>query len=269
MLAVLGGANLIAGAAEEPPLLQFAAKGQTAAVKSLLDRGADLEAKDRNGRTALMLAAQHGRLETVQLLIARGAKTDTRDREGNTAYMLALFSPAGHGDHDAVLQVLPRPARRPRLSLEVASSGGALFSSCFQTRERLREMIAALHLADLFLHQFAEYARTSGRTLVDFVEESPELIAKIDIQPGVTCRAQGGDDLTLNIGVRMTGARDQNTVFQKDFGGSVIGRRAETVLQTVPTTEQYAPVFEAWIKSWPGRIYWAIAAEAYRHTPQQ
>ncbi|MGH9963056.1 MAG: ankyrin repeat domain-containing protein, partial [Pyrinomonadaceae bacterium] len=42
-------------------------------LQELLARGADINASDVNGMTALMRAAQHGRLNMVRALIACGA----------------------------------------------------------------------------------------------------------------------------------------------------------------------------------------------------
>ena len=64
----------------QPDLLEAARKGKTPVVASLLAKGADLEMRDRNGRTPLMLAAQYGRTATVKLLLAKGATPDARDR---------------------------------------------------------------------------------------------------------------------------------------------------------------------------------------------
>jgi Ankyrin repeats (many copies) len=265
MVAVIFAACISPSAADEPaPLLTAAARGPAAQVKGLLDHGADLEARDTHGRTALLLAAQRGRLETVKLLLARGAKTDARDSQDNTAYMLALFSPAGRGDHEGVLKALPQPPR-PRLALDVTWSGGRLVSSCFQNREQLAQTVEAIHPDTLLARELVRYARASGRGVIDLAGENPDMTVKIDVQPGAACEGQAGDILTFNIDVRLVRARGQETVFQKNFGGGVKGLRA----QTVENPAQYAPVLEIWIKAQPDRIYWAVAEEAYRYTPQQ
>lgn len=264
-IAILCGATLTLGAADEPaPILAPAAKVQTAQVKALLDRGADIEAKDRNGRTPLMLAAQRGRVETVRLLMARGAKTETRDREGNTAFMLAQFSPAGRGDHEGVIRILPKPPR-PKVALDVTWSPARLASSCYLSREQLVQTVEAIHLDDILLRDLAAYMRTSVQGLVELVGESPDVTAKIEIQPGAACSAPSGDNLTFNIDLRLLLARDGKIVFQKNFGGGVKGLR----VQTVSNAAQYAPVFQSWVKPQPEPISWAIAEEAYRYTPQQ
>src|SRR5207244_1668715 len=95
-------------------LLEAARRGRTKDVESILVKGADLEMKDKEGRTPLMLAAQYGRTSTVHLLLGKGAKRDTRDRRGWNAYMLALLAPSGgvvHTAHDPVLRLLPQPKR--------------------------------------------------------------------------------------------------------------------------------------------------------------
>ena len=54
-------------------ILWASAKGYTDVVKLLLSSGADINFKDKNGLTPLILAAQHNKLDTVELLIDKGA----------------------------------------------------------------------------------------------------------------------------------------------------------------------------------------------------
>src|SRR5450631_2055385 len=113
-------------------ILEAARKGMTREVATLLAKGADLEARDKEGRTPLMLAAQYGRTATLRLLLEKGAKPDVRDSHGWNAYMLALLAPSGgmvHTRHDAVLKLLPQP-KRFRIAVTASwTRGKALFSS--------------------------------------------------------------------------------------------------------------------------------------------
>jgi ankyrin repeat protein len=56
-----------------------------AVVNLVLDRGADINAADNRGRTALMIAADAGHAGMVDVLIARGAARDLKDKDGKTA----------------------------------------------------------------------------------------------------------------------------------------------------------------------------------------
>jgi uncharacterized protein len=72
-------------------LLEFAAKGNLRAVKTLIESGAALDAKDKYGRTPLHLAAFYGHTATVKALIANGAALDARDNEGWTPCHIAVL----------------------------------------------------------------------------------------------------------------------------------------------------------------------------------
>ena len=77
-------------------LLEAAKKGDADAVKALIAKGADLEAANEDGMTALMIAAQEGETEKVIALVEAGAKPNAAEKYGRTALMLAARD--GHMD---------------------------------------------------------------------------------------------------------------------------------------------------------------------------
>ena len=56
-------------------------------INFFLSAGADVEAQDRTGSTALMYAAEKNRLDLMQLFIDKGADVNAKDRAGKTALM--------------------------------------------------------------------------------------------------------------------------------------------------------------------------------------
>jgi hypothetical protein len=77
-------------------------KGDLALVTSLLDQGADVNAKFRYGTTALFKAAERGHLEIVKLLLARGVDVTVKD----TFYGANAMSWALDNDHLEVVQAI-------------------------------------------------------------------------------------------------------------------------------------------------------------------
>ena len=73
-----------------------ARRGSIDALARLLIEGADIDARDRNGQTALMLAAIAGHGEVVAWLSARGAALDATAKYGLSALMFAVVR--GHND---------------------------------------------------------------------------------------------------------------------------------------------------------------------------
>jgi len=59
----------------------------------LLERGAPIDAADNRGRTALLIAAERGDAAIVSLLLDRGADRIRRDKEGKSALDLAASAP--------------------------------------------------------------------------------------------------------------------------------------------------------------------------------
>ena len=83
-------------------LFAAARKGDTEAVKVLLQKGVDVNAKTRYGATALHYACDRGHLDLVRLLIERGADVNAKD----TFYGITPLNWAITRDHPAVVKLL-------------------------------------------------------------------------------------------------------------------------------------------------------------------
>lgn len=66
-----------------------AEKGNVGVARVLLATGADINIRNDRGNTALMYAAEYGQREIVQLLLTAGADFTPKDRDGETALMIA------------------------------------------------------------------------------------------------------------------------------------------------------------------------------------
>ncbi|MFW5472432.1 ankyrin repeat domain-containing protein [Knoellia sp. CPCC 206450] len=69
-------------------LLRAAAAGDADAAALALRAGADIEARDGQGRTALLLAATHDHVEVARLLAAMGASPDALDDRHDTPWLV-------------------------------------------------------------------------------------------------------------------------------------------------------------------------------------
>lgn len=73
-------------------LIDAVTAGNMAQVAALLKSGADVNASNEEGTTALMQAAALGKLDLVELLLRSGASVDATDARGWTALMKSLFN---------------------------------------------------------------------------------------------------------------------------------------------------------------------------------
>jgi hypothetical protein len=87
-----------------------ATAGDVDAARRMIEEGVDVNAKDRYGQTALMLAALRGRTGLVELLIAHGADLDVTAKFGLSALMLAVV-----GGHTATASSVARAGADLRL----------------------------------------------------------------------------------------------------------------------------------------------------------
>jgi excisionase family DNA binding protein len=86
-----GGADVNARSNDEwTPLMLATIKGSMQMVEALLRSGADSNARNRKGWTALMFAVSMSDADTMRILLGAGANINARDKEGKTALMQAV-----------------------------------------------------------------------------------------------------------------------------------------------------------------------------------
>ncbi len=104
-------------------LFAAAESGRTAEVKALIAKGVDLETRDSQGRTALLLAVAGNHVEMARALLAAGASPNTQAANHDTPWLLAGAS----GRTDIIAAMLPL---KPDLRLRNRYGGNALIPAC-------------------------------------------------------------------------------------------------------------------------------------------
>jgi ankyrin repeat protein len=106
-------------------------RGDVQAMRQLLDEGADIDARDEHGQTALMCAARDGQTGVVRLLADRGAALNHAAKYNLTALMLAVVR--GHPEivhvlveagADVTTKGRGAPGFAGKTALELAVDGG-------------------------------------------------------------------------------------------------------------------------------------------------
>jgi ankyrin repeat protein len=83
-------------------MISAAGRGDPEAVERFLEEGATVDARDRDGRTALVAAAYGNHLEAARLLVEAGEDVDAKDVTEQSAY---LISTSEVGDDPRLLEL--------------------------------------------------------------------------------------------------------------------------------------------------------------------
>ena len=137
-------------------------------VKLLLDKGADINAKDNYGQTDLILAAYNGFTEVVKLLLDRGADVNTKMQDGMTALWAASF--IGHDRTEIIKLLLDKGA-----DVNAKSTNG-ITALMLVSRHGLTEIVK------LFLDKGVDVKGTDGSNALNMARESgnEEVIALLE-----------------------------------------------------------------------------------------
>ncbi|MDE2845420.1 MAG: ankyrin repeat domain-containing protein [Gemmatimonadota bacterium] len=125
--AVYPGTASVVSAYGMTPLHWASRAGSLECLRWLLDRGAEVDARNDAHRTPLQLAAECGRAEAVKLLAAAGADLDTQDRKGRTPLHRATYE--GHAEAaEALIAAGADPNmlnKNGRTAFEIARKGAS------------------------------------------------------------------------------------------------------------------------------------------------
>jgi ankyrin repeat protein len=113
----------IAPAPAASDLIAAAAAGRAEAVNALIAQGADLEARDGQGRTALLVAVAGNHIEAAKALLAAGADLNAQAQNRDTPWLLA----GAAGRAEIIAAMLPL---KPDLSQRNRYGGNALIPAC-------------------------------------------------------------------------------------------------------------------------------------------
>ena len=253
-------------AAQPNDLLQAARAGRTKQMESALAGGAPVDSRDLSGRTALMLAAESGHAAAVRLLLDRGADPNARDARGWTPYLFALLAPSGDAAraHEAVLKLLPDPGRF-RLAVNVMwTQSESAFQSCFLKPEALTQQMRDLRPDVLVLEAFQRFPVAGGRDLIAIVQsdalgtsEVPNKTARDDVdatllltaEPQVTCGYQA-DKIAISIHATLA----VNGKEPRDLAPP------PARVETAANPRQYAPLLVAAVSREVPAVYWSVVA---------
>ena len=93
--------SAVAHASDGDDLLKAASDGDLPQVRTLLEKGTDIDHRDRHGATALIAASQNGHEPVVQALLAKGAEINLQAKGGWTALILS-----SQNGHEEIVQAL-------------------------------------------------------------------------------------------------------------------------------------------------------------------
>lgn len=122
--AILAGVLLMTGASEaKDSLLEAAGRGDLAAVNRLIAAKADLEQRDGQRQTPLLLAVAGNHVGVAKALLAAGASPNAQASNQDTPWLLAGAS----GRTEIIAAMLPL---RPDLTIRNRYGGNALIPAC-------------------------------------------------------------------------------------------------------------------------------------------
>ena len=224
-----------------------ATKGHLNVVKFLVDIGVDIETKNDDGRTALMLASWNNKLEMVNFLIENGANINVEDGRnythdgGQTSLMLAAFN--GHFDIFKVLIEAKADINHNSVLSDVAQRG------YLNIVEFLLDVSTSDELGKTELNNALRVALGRNRSRLDIVE--------LLIEKGADINTKSDDGHTLLMSAASCGFVDVvEFLVEKGVDIDAKDSKGRTALMKVKEFGYYPDIAKFLIKSGAINITW-------------
>lgn len=169
-------------------------EGDTKRLRRLIRQGADLEAQNGDGETALFLAASVGDYDAIRILIESGAEVDARSKFSSAT---ALMAAAQNGDRDA-LRLLIRSGADVNARKRDETSA-LMMSAMFGHKACIEDLIAAG--ADIFAKDVHGFM---ARMFAEGFEECEEVLIEAEHQHEAA--THGPHDAATSLKKALTGA---------------------------------------------------------------
>lgn len=204
-------------AAGTTPLIWAIAGDQPDAVRRLLDRGANANAKDKRGEPAIALALRRGSEPILAALLEAGAEADASDWEGQPALRLVIGAPEGEACARLLIRAGADVNRKWRdftpLALAAARNDLAVARVLIDAGATVNApvenlpIIAAVELGhvemvDLLIRSRAEVARAELDLLRIAVETGRTEVVAMLLAHGAPRPAPAGGSTLLHLAVR-------------------------------------------------------------------
>ena len=151
-------------------LLYVVDKGYVLLVEPLLQAQADPDVRAPDGATALFMAAAHGHSEIILLLMKAGADPTIKGPKGKTAVDLALLN-------------LEKGKKEPWVSILLNEASGAIFRDCDQCPEMVVVPAGRFRMGDL-----ADDGNDDERPVHDVTIAAPFAVGKYEVTRGEFAR---------------------------------------------------------------------------------
>lgn len=195
---------------QEAALLEAAASGRTAEVSRLIAQGVDLNPRDAQGRTPLLLAVAGNHVAVAKALLAAGADLNAQAANRDTPWLLA----GAAGRSEIVAAMIPR---KPDLSIRNRYGGNALIPACERAHV---ETVKLLLTSGIDLNHVNDLGWTCLLEIVILGDGGPrhQEVANLVLDAGANPNLADKDGVTPLAHARQRGQRAVAALIEKAGG---------------------------------------------------